>query len=145
MRRLLAVLIVAVAVAGCTSQTPTAASEARTIVDTTSEVRDGFYKYWEFEVNGSARLNYTVRVPSGEPVDIFLAERSHFERYEDQSTFQYLGDGSALGTASASRTVSLESGRYVLFIDNTDTATAKPPTNDTTDSVRVRIAADLTS
>lgn len=83
-----------------------------------------------------ARLELDIEVQSDATIDVFLMERSEFERYREQQEFLLYTEPSTSDVSTATIEHRLSAGEHAIVFDHTTTGT--PPTDR-----RVRISYDL--
>ena len=110
------------------------------IADSTEEVEEDYYVFWDFSVEGSGTLEYDFIVREGPDVDVIVLASDEFDHFEANHRFQYLDSSSG---ASDIGSVTLSSGDYVLMVDNTTTGEVSPPSNLNNDTATVEIEASL--
>lgn len=141
-----------VGLAGCSGQSgdgPNVSDEespgdaSETLADETVEVPEDTYQAYTATFENSATLAYDAIVRTGPAIDIIVTNGNEFSNYEHDENFRYDSTASALDTSNASNSAQLESGNWVLILDNTDRAEAQPPTNFDDDVAEVEIEATI--
>lgn len=143
---------VTIGLAGCSSQSddgPNVSDEqspedpSDTLADETVEVPEDSYQAYTATFENSATLAYDAIVRTGPAIDIIVTNGNEFSNYENDENFRYDSAASALDTSNGSNSAQLESGNWVLILDNTNRAAAQPPTNFDDDVAEVEIEATI--
>lgn len=110
------------------------------VADSTENVEEDQYVYWNFSPGESGTLEYDFIVRDGPDVDVIVLTSDEFAHFEANNRFQYLE--SSFG-ASGINSVSVSPNDYVLMIDNTSVGEVSPPSNLNNDIATVEIEATV--
>lgn len=120
-RKLVVMFLVAIT---CVSMLPTAAADSDSGTET---ILSGHYMALPIDASAVIKIIYSIQVTSGPNIDVILTDGAGYSQYISSSpSVQYLVQGTRLNTRSASASVEVDSGRYYLIIDNTNTGAATP-------------------
>lgn len=119
----------AVAVAGCTSPDPVTVDVEITasdvehevdIIDLTETIDGGDFHAWEFVLDDTFDVNYTVEVTEGPDVNVYIVTNEEFQNLEQQEDFRAIDDAMWSGVGMVDDTVQLDAGNYWLAVINAD-------------------------
>lgn len=116
-------------------------TQTETITDTTRDVQEDEYVYMDFTLPRQGQLEYDFLVRDGPEIELWVMPSDEFTHLQAGERFQYNGGGSG---ASDQGTLTLNSGDYVIVLDNTETGEISPPTNFDDDIASVEIEATMT-
>ena len=109
----------------------------------TETINEGEYWHTEIPLLDRSEIYIRISVLNGIPVDIFLFDEENFGQYINQdSSYEFISEGSHLNTTSSYIVVTLESGKYFLVVDNTDEGLASPPQDAVNNFVTFRYNLD---
>lgn len=103
----------------------------------TGQIGEDQWLTWNLDFTEQTHLEYEMLVRDGPSVDVFLFDENEYEYYSNQERAKYYSALSDLDTIQPEGRGWLESGDYVLVIDNTNYGEAQPPTNFDDDVAKV--------
>lgn len=110
----------------------------------TIDLNEGYYQFYEFDLNSSADLFYEVSTRGDIPIDVFITDETNFRYYEDDAEWEYYTEGSELSTLSAEGEFSMSAERvYYLVVDHTDKGRAEPPFDGDNNRLTIDVAYTL--
>lgn len=97
------------------------------------------FSAYDFAIDESATLDYTIEVNSGPAIDVLVMDRSNFGAYRDENygSVTFLSDFSHTDTMFANTSGEVGAGRYNLVVDNTGNVGTNPPPDSKTAVVSV--------
>ncbi|GAA5432999.1 hypothetical protein [Haloarcula japonica] len=94
---------------------------------------------WELPVETETYFEYDMIVRSGPSVDLYTVTESEYSYFESGDNFEYITGLSSPETTGDRGDTWLESGNYVLVVDNSEYGNATPPTNLDEDPAEVEL------
>lgn len=136
------------AVAGCTAEASHQPA-AQPLVDETVRVDPGRYETVDFRLDEkrwtsvNAHLSdRSVQVKTDGPaVDVVTMSPSQYSQFQEQQTFEYIGGVSMPDVVNGEVSAMLESGDYVVLVDNSSAGVATPGSSSVTAVVNLEITA----
>lgn len=107
------------------------------------ELNEDYYMAYDFTLSQPATLDYTVDVEGNLPLDVIVTDGTNFRYFEDDADWKYVAELSDMETVHASADGILDSGEWVIIIDNTSSGRASPPSNFNNDRVSYSIDMEI--
>lgn len=106
------------------------------------EINEDYYFSWELEFDEPTVLSYTAEVTDGPSIDTIVMDKDEFQYFKDESEWKYYTPATNMQTKYASVEATLDTGTYVLVVDNTSQGGASPPANFDNDRAIVDITLE---
>ncbi|MGD1834387.1 MAG: hypothetical protein ACPKQO_01535 [Nitrososphaeraceae archaeon] len=113
------------------------------LVNKHEELEEDYYASYEFEVNGNEEIDLEFTHKSGPIVELYLFDNDNFQLYIEQKDGVKVYEQKEISSGVVySESYHLETGKYYVVIDNTDSGLVYPPINFENDICYYNIVID---
>jgi hypothetical protein len=95
-----------------------------TTANVTAELDEGEFAAWSMSPSVAVDFSYSYEVVEGGGVNVFLTDRTEFDRYRDNDDFSVYSDLSSEGERGTAKS-ELPAGKYILVVDNSERSTVE--------------------